>query len=139
MTMTLLGNDEEAFQRHVAALGARGLAVRSVGHAWTSGGGTLSVGKVAVRLVAVRGGRTFTAATIRSDQGVVEVAKPIIQAQGVGHDAWTHWSDELADLRAFGFDAAAKYPTVRLDGIGDAGLARLVLGVRDLALLLAGR
>ena|SRR5688572_2946453 len=138
MTTTLVADDaERALREHVAALPPeRALAVRSLSHAWMGGGGTIAVGRLAVRLTASRGGAPFTAATLRTDRGELEIGRAVVQAHGVSPEEWLHWSDDLAELRPNGFDAMAKYSAIRLDGLGDANLARLVGALRDLARLL---
>ena len=93
------------------------------------------MGRVAIRLVAPAGKTTYTAATIRSDRGELEIARVLVEGHGVSEEAWMHWSDDLAELRPHGFDALAKYSTLRITNLGDMNLARLVGGIRDLARL----
>lgn len=108
------------------------LAARAVAHAWESGGGGLAVGKVATRFTAAHDGGTFTAATLHPNPPRLELARATLGRHGVTDDAWMHWSDELADLQARGFDAASKYPILPLE-LREAELARTVTSLRDLA------
>jgi hypothetical protein len=118
------------------------LRLRTLAHAWEGGGGQLHVGRLAVRLLASDGrGHSFTAATLHRRHGehgaALELGRVLLQAHGLAGQAWTAWCDELADLRAYGFDPDAKFPVVRVTELPDASLARLALGVRDLARLVA--
>lgn len=121
------------------------LRIRTLAHAWEGGGGRLFVGRFTVRLLAVDGaGRAYTAGNLHRAHGdpprpTLELGRTLLQLHGVTPTAWTEWCDERPDLPAHGFDAQAKFPLVRLDGITDATLARLALGLRDLALLVTPR
>jgi hypothetical protein len=127
---------ERALQEHIANLPEQqALAVRTISHAWTGGGGSILVGRVAIRLTSTSGNQTYTAATIRSDRAELEIARVLLEGHGVTSEDWLHWSDDLAELRPHGFDPAAKYPTIRYATLSDINLARLVGAVRDLARL----
>lgn len=110
------------------------LNVRSAAHAWTSGGGTATIGKLTIRLTA--GTPSFTAATIHGPRGDalaprLEFSRSRLEQQGVD---WVHWSDDFTDLVRHGFDAMAKFPTLQFDDDVTPGeMARLVVGIRDLA------
>lgn len=115
--------------------GGSGVNVRSVVHAWMSGGGSAQVGKITIRLLS-GGDAPFTAGTIHAPRGesahpALELSRVLLEQHGVD---WLHWSDEFADLAHHGFDAAAKFPTVAFDErLTASEVARLVSGVRDLA------
>jgi len=119
------------------------LRIRTLAHAWEGGGGRLFVGRFAIRLLAADGaGRGFTAGNLHRAHGdpprpTLELGRILLQLHGVSPSAWTEWCDERPDLPAAGFDPQAKFPVVRLDGITDATLARLAVGLRDLARLVA--
>ena len=119
------------------------LRLRTLAHAWQGGGGRLFVGRLAIRcLAADAAGRGFTAATLHTAHGeppgpTLELGRVLLQVHGVAAADWTAWCDERPDLSALGFDGEAKFPVVRLDAIPDATLARLALGVRDLARLVS--
>lgn len=119
--------------------GDSGVNVRSVVHAWMSGGGGAHVGKITIRLLSA-GDTPFTAGTIHSPRGEepypsLELSRVLLEQHGVD---WLHWSDEFADLRHHGFDAAAKFPAVAFDDQLTSGeMARLVSGIRDLAKMVA--
>lgn len=123
----------------------RAVTVRTLAHAWQGGGGTLQVGQWAIRLLAAAGdgpnAGTFTAGTLhrpRDPDGTprLELCRVILHNNGVPEAAWTHWSDEFADLAPRGFDPTAKFPTLPLDdALTPTDTARLAVGLRDLALL----
>ncbi|MGB1697297.1 MAG: hypothetical protein ACPHK8_02740 [Thermoplasmatota archaeon] len=75
---------------------------------WQAGGGTVDAGKIAARLRATRGGKTFTAGTLTADR--LELSRVVLEANGMQPDDWIHWSDDLADIPEF--DQAAKYPVI---------------------------
>jgi hypothetical protein len=113
-----------------------GLRLRTLAHAWTTAGGSLLIGRHAVRLVGKgAAGNTFTAGTLRDRDGhaELELSRVLLQGNGVSLEAWQAWCDERADLRTHGFAPTAKFPTVRLDALPDGALARLAVGLRDLA------
>ena len=116
-------------------LGDGALPARSLVHAWQSGGGDVQIGSVATRLVGHHDGGTFTAATLHARDASLELCRVILERHGIAAAAWTHWSDEFADLAHHGFDARAKYPSIPLAPLTEAELARLVTGLRDLARL----
>lgn len=112
--------------------------LRTLANAWQAGGGALLVGRVAIRLLAPGSdGRPFTAGTIHPGHDAVaprlELARVLLQNHGVGEQAWSDWCDERPELRSLGFSRTVKFPAVTLDAIPDAVLARLALGLRDLA------
>ncbi len=114
-----------------------GLQIRTLAHAWTLGGGAFTVGKVSIRLT---GGEGFTAGTLHSAQNAqparFELCRVILEKHGVSHEQWTYWADEFADLAHHGWQATAKYPVLPLgDHVTPGELARLVSGLRDLALM----
>ncbi len=112
-----------------------GVNVRSLAHAWMSGGGDATVGKLTIRLLG-KGDAPFTAGTIHAPRGdsehaSLELSRVLLEQHGVD---WLHWSDEFADLAHHGFDPSARFPRVVLDDrITPAEMARLVVGLRDLA------
>ena len=116
------------------------LAARTVAHAWAAAGGTLAPGRFAVRLLGPgRDGRPpFTAATLFAPRGdraapCLEVAKPILEHNGVDADRFVHWADEVVDV-GDGIDPATKFPTLPLGpDLATSDLARLVGALRDLA------
>lgn len=127
---------EAALQAFLVGIEPRvGIAVRTVAHAWQGGGGALAVGRLAIRLVAVDArGRPFTAGTLHAGAGPrLELARVLLDAHGVTHEWWTAWCDERPELRDAGFDPMARFPRIQLDGMSDPALARLALGMRDLA------
>lgn len=137
---TLPEATEQALNQWLRRLDDRSaVTVRTLVHAWASGGGGARVGAVAVRLL----GRTDgTAAVVRAPRGegpaALEFARVLMESHGVSHASWVHWSDEFADLAHHGFDPAAKFPTLKLDAdVTDAELARLAVGLRDLAAMAA--
>lgn len=139
---TAFSHDEEALQAWLAAFEpAVAIQVRSLAHAWAGGGGRLEIGKLAVRLLPPSPDAAYTvgflhAATARGPSRL-ELCRVLV-ARHTGDDAWVHWSDELVDLAAHSFDPAAKYPEIPLaEPLPPAALARLVVGLRDLALLTA--
>ncbi len=113
-----------------------GLQMRSLTHAWTLGGGTFTVGKLAIRLLDKAG--AFTAGTLYAERGGhparLELGRVLLEKHGVTAERWTNWTDEFADLAHHGFEAGSKYPTLPLGPKLTPGeLARLVSGMRDLA------
>jgi hypothetical protein len=142
MTMTTVqpADQERALQEFLEGLPeAARLPARTLAHAWQGGGGHLAVGRLAVRLTGQHNGGTFTAATIQAPRGKapsrLEIARVLLQSHGVDEAAFNHWADELADLTTLGFDPAARFPALTLDGIDTAALARLATALRDLARL----
>lgn len=112
--------------------------VRSLVHGWQAGGGTFSAGRHAVRLLVQRPtGLPFTAATIHARPIHLELARPILAANGVSEAAWRVWADERPELVPHGFEATQRFPTVPLAPLGDVALLRLAEGLRDLARLAA--
>lgn len=111
------------------------LRLRTLAHAWATAGGTLLVGRHAVRLVSQGRNAPYTAGTLRVRDGhaELELSRVLLQGNGVSLEAWQAWCDERPDLRAHGFAPSAKFPTVRLDALPDGALARLAVGLRDLA------
>lgn len=140
MTMTIQDGAEEALQAFLAAQqDPAAVRLRTLAHAWTGGGGSLQVGRHAVRLIGRdAAGRDFTAGTLHAAPPRLELARVLLGTHGVAADAWLHWSDELVDLRRHGFDAGAKFPSVALDTVTDVEIARLAIGLRDLARLVRG-
>ncbi len=128
---------EAALTAFASAMPAEeGLQLRTLAHAWTLGGGTFSVGKVAVRLVGGKDG--FTAGTLYAARGEqparLELCRVLLEKHGVPDDKWGYWVDEFADLGHHGFVATAKYPALSLGPhVTATELARLVSGLRDLA------
>jgi hypothetical protein len=119
--------------------GRTGVTVRTLVHAWASGGGSVQVGAVAIRLLARD---ATTAAVVRAPRGdaapVLEFARVLLESHGVPHEAWVHWSDGFAALAHHGLDPAAKFPKLGLDAdVSDAEVARLAAGLRDLAVMAA--
>lgn len=104
--------------------------LRTLAHAWESGGGRLAVGTVAVRLQFGPEDSAHTAATLHADSRL-ELARIILEHHGLDAAGWTHWSDEFTDFDSF--DATAKFPTLSLASITATHLARLATGLRDLA------
>ncbi len=132
---TIQADSEEALEEFSASLGAAGVNVRSIAHAWQSGGGRLAVGKLTIRLLG--GDPAFTAGTIHAPRGDghpdLELSRVLLEQHGVD---WTHWSDEFADLGHHGFDQSARFPRIAFDDAVSPGeIARLVTGVRDLAVM----
>lgn len=118
----------------VAALPeAQATTLRTLAHAWEGGGGRLAVGTVAIRLQFGPEETPHTAGTLFAKDTRLELARIILEHHGLDADAWTHWSDEFADLAHHGFDASSKFPTLPLQHITATELARLVTGLRDLA------
>jgi hypothetical protein len=115
------------------------LTARSLAHAWEGGGGSLQVGRVAVRLVWEAKGQRFTAGTILATPHVLELARATLRNQGHSDTEWRNWCDEQAELRDHGFDAEAKFPRIQLDGLPAPVLARLATGLRDLARAMAAK
>lgn len=111
------------------------LPARTLAHAWVSGGGGLSVGTAAVRLVA--GEPRFTAGTLHAPRAGrpprLELCRVILEKHGVPEAAWSHWSDDFVDLAPLGFDRNARFPRLELGGLGTPETARLATGLRDLA------
>lgn len=149
------GTDETALQAFLAAVQPRNaVALRTLAHAWQASGGNLQVGRVTVRLCTTgRNGRAFTAATLHpippadraerraADSGhgpQLEIARVLLTNHGVTDGDWTAWSDDLADLQLHGFDAQSKYPTIALDALPEASVARLAQAMRDLGRLAQG-
>lgn len=117
---------------------ARSLEI--LAHAWSTVGGGLQVGDRSVRLLG-RSRPARTAATLHVDlhgEGpVLEVARVALEQLGMTAAAWAAWCDERPELVEHGFDRTAKYPQVRLTGLGDKAVLRLALGLRDLWLAVA--
>lgn len=114
------------------------LAARTLAHAWEGGGGQLQVGQHVARLTGP-GDVPFTAAALHAagrGPARLEFCRVILQSHGLPGAAWTHWSDDLADLQPLGFDPAAKFPALPLERLGPAELARLAVALRDLARML---
>ncbi|HEX2066679.1 MAG TPA: hypothetical protein VHI93_07700 [Candidatus Thermoplasmatota archaeon] len=136
-TATHLATDESDLQSFLARLSpATALRVRTLAHAWAAAGGSLAVGRLSVRLVAAHDpAHPYTAATLHARGGTaaLELSRVLLHAHGIGPAAWQAWCDERPELRSHGFVAQAKFPAVRLDALPDAALARLALGLRDLA------
>lgn len=111
------------------------LPIRTLAHAWQGGGGAIAVGRLTVRLVAVDAkGRPFTAGTLHGGAGPrLELARVLLDAHGVTHEVWTQWCDERPELRDAGFDPMGRFPRVNLDAVSETDVARLALGLRDLA------
>ncbi|HUR62606.1 MAG TPA: hypothetical protein VM286_09620 [Candidatus Thermoplasmatota archaeon] len=111
------------------------LRLRTLAHAWTTAGGALLVGRHAVRLVGRGRAAPFTAGTLRVRDGhaELELSRVLLQGNGVSLEAWQAWCDERPELRTHGFAPSGKFPTVRLDALPDGSLARLAVGLRDLA------
>lgn len=107
--------------------------IRTLAHAWESGGGRLAVGTVAIRLQFGPEDAPHTAATLHATGNRLEMARIILEHHGLDAAGWIHWSDAFADLAHHGFDATAKFPTLSLESITATELARLVTGLRDLA------
>jgi hypothetical protein len=150
------GADEAALQAFLSALpAAHAVPVRTLAHSWQAAGGTLQVGRVTIRLCATgRDGRPFTAATLHASLGGdrpaarsadlrtgpgLEVARVLLANHGLGEADWRSWCDDLADLQLIGFDAAAKYPSIALDVLPEAAVARLAQSLRDLGRLAQGQ
>ncbi len=129
---------EEALQQFIATVpGEGGTAIRTLAHAWSSGGGRHLAGTHAVRLLGPDNpdGSHNTAAVLRGGgKPVIELARIILEHHGITHDEWTYWSDEIIDLHP-DFDATAKFPTVPLLDLDADHLVRLVVALRDLAML----
>jgi hypothetical protein len=130
---------EAALQGFLATLEpARATAVRVLAHAWLAAGQGIQVGRMTVRLTAAgRGGAPaspFTAGTLHP--GRLELSRVLLLGHGVSPEAWTAWCDERPELASRGFSPSANYPAVQLDGASAPDVARLALGLRDLALLL---
>jgi hypothetical protein len=138
-TAAALAPQEPELQAFLARLDpAAALRVRTLAHAWALAGGTLAVGRLSIRLVAAGAdpGHPYTAGTLHPGEGAaLELSRILLQAHGVAPEAWQAWCDERPELRAHGFEPQAKFPSIRLAGLGDAALVRLALGLRDLALL----
>jgi hypothetical protein len=140
MDAVLEPNHEAALQGFLSTLLPEdAVRARTLAHAWGAAGGELHVGRHAVRLMGRHGGNTFTAGTLHAKVGpdaspALELCRVILEKHGVDADRWTEWSDERPELRTRGFVPDAKYPVVRLQHLDDAALARLALGLRDLAL-----
>ena len=116
------------------------IRLRMLAHGWALAGGSVQVGKLAIRLSA--GTPPFTCGTLhpaRDGHPSLEVAKPPLQAHGLADAAWADWCDERAELRPAGFDPAAKFPVVHLDALSEPAVARLALGLRDLLLAVSDR
>lgn len=146
---------ESALQTFLANIPARNaVALRTLAHAWQASGGNLQVGRVTVRLCTTgRNGRDFTAATLHpippsdraerraADTGhgpQLEIARVLLTNHGVTSGDWTAWSDDLAELQLQGFDAQSKFPTIALEPLPEASVARLAQAVRDLGRLAQG-
>lgn len=131
----ILSGQESALRVFLENLdGARGLAVRTLAHAWVAAGQTIQVGRMTVRLVATdRQGHPFTVGTLHP--GRLELSRVLLQSHGVSESAWRAWCDERAELASLGFNGASNYPTIQLDGATEATVARLALGLRDVAIL----
>jgi hypothetical protein len=114
-----------------------GLGLRTLAHAWTSGGGQLQVGSLTVRLLANAGTENYTAGTLHPARGEkparLELCRVLLEKHGVGEDRWTYWCDEFADLKAHGFQPTAKFPAADIAQLTPTELVRLVMGLRDLA------
>lgn len=144
MTMTTMTSGEDALAAFLADLpDDDALQARTLAHAWTSGGGDLAIGKVAVRLTASPDGTPFTAGTIHAPRGEtparLELSRVLLEKHSVDADGFTHWSDEFADLAHHGFDPSQKFPALHLgEHVSPTELARLVTGLRDLAKMAQG-
>jgi hypothetical protein len=132
--------DEAALHAFLATLpGDAALNGRTLAHAWTAAGGTLQVGKLTTRFVAMANGKPYTAATLHAAETPrLELARILLQNHGLTETDWTSWCDERAELSAHGFDPAAKYPALPLSNLPPATLARRTLGLRDLCRLAHG-
>ncbi len=134
MTVTQTTHEEELVGFIETLPAPSQVNVRSMVHAWQSGGGSIAVGKLTVRLLA--GDPSFTAGTIHAPRGEttdadLEISRVLLEQHGVD---WVHWSDEFADLAHHGFNQAARFPTIQFDAAVSPGeVARLVTGLRDLA------
>ncbi len=149
------GPEEDALLAFLASLApCNVVAVRTLAHAWQAAGGHLQVGRVTVRLTTTGiNGRQFTAATLhatgppdRTERRPaeqpgpwLEIARVLLLNHGVASGDWTAWSDDLADLELHGFDAASKYPSLALDPLPEANVARLAQALRDLGRLAQGQ
>lgn len=129
---------ESDLQAFLAGLDApTAVRVRTLAHAWTIAGGGLAVGRLSVRLTAGDPAHPYTAATLhaRANTSALELSRVLLGTHGVTSEAWQEWCDERPELRGHGFEPNAKFPAIRLDGLGDAAVVRLALGLRDLARL----
>ncbi|MEK6984806.1 MAG: hypothetical protein AABX89_00270 [Candidatus Thermoplasmatota archaeon] len=113
---------------------SRALPIRTLAHAWVAAGQSIQVGRMTVRLIATdKQGHPFTAGTLHP--GRLELSRVLLQSHGVAEAAWLAWCDEHVELAAHGFDRASNYPAVQLDGASELVVARLALGLRDLAFI----
>ncbi|MFA5944370.1 MAG: hypothetical protein WC876_07895 [Candidatus Thermoplasmatota archaeon] len=139
------GSDEAALRTFLATLpGEPAVAARTFAHAWTASGGTFQAGKLTVRLLAQGpNGKTYTAATLhapgQAGTARLELGRVLLYGHGLGPTDWTSWCDERPELAQHGFDRAAKYPSVPLEALPPAVVARLALGLRDLCRLAQGQ
>jgi hypothetical protein len=137
MPTALIEDDLTTFLEKLPA--DSGINVRSVIHAWISGGGHAQVGKLTVRLLG-GGDKPFTAGTVHAprvghENADLELSRILLEQHGVD---WVHWSDEFADLGHHNFDASVRLPTLTFDERLTATEAvRLINGVRDLAQMVA--
>ncbi|MEA3203979.1 MAG: hypothetical protein QOI63_1659 [Thermoplasmata archaeon] len=137
-TAAALAPQEPELQAFLAGLEpATALRVRTLAHAWALAGGSLAIGRLSIRLLGAGAdpAHPYTAATLHARAGTaaLELSRVLLHAHGVGPEVWQEWCDERAELRAHGFVPQAKFPAVRLDGLGDPAIVRLALGLRDLA------
>ncbi len=132
-TQTLTGQEGalRVFLENLDA--ARAVTVRTLAHAWIAAGQTVQVGRMTVRLIATdKQGFPFTAGTLHP--GRLELARVLLQSHGISEPTWRAWCDERPELASRGFDARANFPAIQLDGASEVTVARLALGLRDLAL-----
>ncbi|MFO1534733.1 MAG: hypothetical protein ABR586_03620 [Thermoplasmatota archaeon] len=141
-TAEALATSESDLQAFLARLEpAAAVRVRTLAHAWKIAGGTLSVGRLSIRLTAGPDpAHPYTAGTLHAHgaTATLELSRVLLHAHGVTPEAWLAWCDERPELRGHGFVAQAKFPAVRLDALPDAALVRLALGLRDLAQMRPG-
>lgn len=133
MSLATVAEPEE-LPRFLAGLDpAAATRVRTLARAWEAAGGALQVGRLSIRLVARDGiGRTFTAATLQARR--LELARSLLLAHGWSEAAWSAWCDERAELARHGFSHDAKFPAVDIGALTEGELARLALGLRDIAM-----
>lgn len=133
MTLATVSEAED-LPRFLAGLDpASATRVRTLARAWEAAGGALQVGRLSIRLVARDAiGRSFTAATLQARR--LELSRALLLAHGLSESAWAAWCDERAELARHGFAQEAKFPAVDIGALTDHELARLALGLRDIAL-----
>jgi hypothetical protein len=140
-------SDEEALQAFLRTLPAEvAPRLRALAHAWTAAGGQLQVGRMTIRLVATAANeQAFTAGTLHASHNAhdgaptLELCRVLLANHGLSPEDWTAWSDEMAELQAYGFVASSKFPTVNLAALPETSTLRLSQGLRDLGRLAHGQ